>query len=430
MCIHAYMHLNLSSRNDLVSILLYADDIVLIAESAADLQVLLDCLNEWCGSNNMTLNATKSNIVHFRPNSAQKTTWNFMCGENSLLVTERYTYLGIALTEFQDFNITAKVVAQSAGRALGLLIAKFKCMGGMPYDVFTRLYDTMVWPVISYGASVWGVKSFTCINAVQNRAMRFFLGTGKYTPNAAVSGDMGWQPVQIKLWKSISIHWHRMVHMNDNRVNKRIFLWSDTKSGRGCKNHTFHVKENLRKFGLGRYADVRGSFSKKALISDTEEAMMLDFIAEWSLTVRRESGRTRNGRNKLRTYRLFKSEYKTEAYCKLLLPLSHRSAFAKFRCGVAPIRIETGRYENIDLEHRLCHFCNVIEDEMHVILDCSHYNDLRTTLISKATSILSNFNDLSHAEKMQFLFSNINVIRLCAKTCFKILQKRNAAFYK
>ena len=24
--------------------------------------------------------------------------------------------------------------------------------------------------------------------------MRFYLGTGKYSPNAAVSGDMGWQP--------------------------------------------------------------------------------------------------------------------------------------------------------------------------------------------------------------------------------------------
>ena len=63
-------------------------------------------------------------------------------------------------------------------------------MGGMPYDVFTRLYDSLVWPVISYGAYIWGTKSFSCIAAVQNRAMRFFLGTGKYTPNAAVCGDM------------------------------------------------------------------------------------------------------------------------------------------------------------------------------------------------------------------------------------------------
>jgi hypothetical protein len=28
------------------------------------------------------------------------------------------------------------------------------------------------------------------------------------------------------------------------------------------------------------------------------------------------------------------------------IPSRYRSAFAKFRCGVAPLRIETGRYEN------------------------------------------------------------------------------------
>ena len=117
-------------------------------------------------------------------------------------------------------------------------------------------------------------------------------------------------------------------------------------------------------------------------------------------------------------------------YCKLLLPLSHRAAFAKFRCGVAPIRIETGRFENLDLSQRLCHFCNVVEDETHVILNCSLYEDLRNVLFSKASLVLPNFNDLNHTEKMSFLFSNTDMIRLCAKTCFKILQKRNAAFYK
>ena len=32
---------------------------------------------------------------------------------------------------------------------------------------------------------------------------------------------------------------------------------------------------------------------------------------------------------------LFKTQYGKERYCQLLLPLKHRSAFAKFRIGVA-----------------------------------------------------------------------------------------------
>ena len=74
---------------------------------------------------------------------------------------------------------------------IGLLIAKYMSAGGFTYDVYTKLYNSLVWPVIGYGRAVWGLKSFSCINAVHNRAMRLYLGVGRYTSNAAVTGDMG-----------------------------------------------------------------------------------------------------------------------------------------------------------------------------------------------------------------------------------------------
>ena len=51
----------------------------------------------------------------------------------------------------------AKTVAQSASRALGLLITKCKQAGGFAYSTFTKLYDSLVWSVIDYGASIWGL---------------------------------------------------------------------------------------------------------------------------------------------------------------------------------------------------------------------------------------------------------------------------------
>ena len=123
---------------DLVCLLMYADDIVLISDNAEDLQLMLNCLNEWCSANSMSVNASKSNVIHFRPNSVLKINSEFRCGTQNLIITDRYTYLGITLNEFLDFSATAKAVVQSASRALGLLIAKFKSMGGMPYDVYTK----------------------------------------------------------------------------------------------------------------------------------------------------------------------------------------------------------------------------------------------------------------------------------------------------
>ena len=87
---------------------------------------------------------------------------------------------------------------------------------------------------------------------------------------------------------------------------------------------------------------------------------------------------------------------------KITADFLHRAAFAKFRCGVAPIRIETGRLENLDVGLRLCHFCHVVENVTHVILERPIYNGLRDNLFAKAVSVLPNFTALNSNGNMHF----------------------------
>jgi hypothetical protein len=113
-----------------------------------------------------------------------------------------------------------------------------------------------------------------------------------------------------------------------------------------------------------------------------------------------------------------------------MMALNDHSAFAKFRCRVAPIRLETGRYENIRLEERCCFNCsNLIEDETHVILHCPVYSDFRNNLFTEVLKVNRNFMRLSDCQKMVFLFSNQDVFRIVAKTCNFILRKRNEVLY-
>jgi len=85
----------------------------------------------------MIVNSTKSNIAHFRPQSAQRTDSVFLCGDKQLETVDKYTYLGRGLNEHLDYSITAKTVAQSGNIARGRLIGKCNIMGGLPYDAFT-----------------------------------------------------------------------------------------------------------------------------------------------------------------------------------------------------------------------------------------------------------------------------------------------------
>ena len=52
--------------DDYVSLLMYADDIILMSNTARGLQSLLDCLDNWCRKWNMHINENKTKVVHFK----------------------------------------------------------------------------------------------------------------------------------------------------------------------------------------------------------------------------------------------------------------------------------------------------------------------------------------------------------------------------
>ena len=71
------------------------------------------------------------------------------------------------------------------------------------------------------------------------------------------------------------------------------------------------------------------------------------------------------------TYSTFKENYVTESYVYKVYNRVHRSLLTQFRCGILPIKIETGRYTQIPTEYRLCIFCeeNAIENEHHFLFE-------------------------------------------------------------
>lgn len=417
-----------------VGILAYADDVVLLTETEADLQLLLDELNMWCVNNKMDINQDKSKIVHFRNPSRPCTNTAFTCGGKVLEAVDKYIYLGLLLTQHLDYSLMAKQVADSAGRALGLLISKCKAAGGLPFSTFSKLYDSTVASIISYGASIWGCKKHRCIEAVQNRALRFYLGVGRYTPNAAVNGDTGWDTVYQKQWKVITNQWCRIRCMDQDRLNFKVYQWSANNHNLRYKNWAHNVKHMYDQAGLD-YVFLASSndLSKKYIQDSVNSYIKSQSNNEWTRDLERVSARRGNGRNKLRTYRLFKSTYCAEKYVRIVLPRNHRSSYAKFRMGVAPLRIETGRYEQLEEDRRVCFNCeNDVESEEHVLMDCPVYSNLRGTLFSKIAQHIPEFVAKSkHEQFLCILSCDVTpVIRISAKICHDILTLRRNLLYK
>ena len=56
---------------------------------------------------------------------------------------------------------------------------------------------------------------------------------------------------------------------------------------------------------------------------------------------------------------------------------------AQLRCGILPLRIETGRYTRESPAERLCKLCDdaAIEDDEHFVLNCSFYHYIRNQFL-------------------------------------------------
>ena len=152
-----------------IPILLYADDIVLISENESNLQKMLDHVDSWCKKWQMRVNVDKTKVVHFRNKRKNKTCFNFKINGSEIEIVNQYQYLGIIFDEHLTFEKCAKALSDSGGRALGSVISKFKQFKNVGYNTFTKLYDTGVNSIISYGASIWGYGNEKTGQAVQNR---------------------------------------------------------------------------------------------------------------------------------------------------------------------------------------------------------------------------------------------------------------------
>ena len=93
----------------------------------------------------------------------------------------------------------------------------------MPINIYMKLYDSIFLGTISYWAAIRGDRAFSCLSAVQNRAARVFMVNGRYTPNAVVMGDIGWESV-IREWNSVINHWYRMRNMDITHLNFKVFI--------------------------------------------------------------------------------------------------------------------------------------------------------------------------------------------------------------
>ena len=400
-----------------ITSLLYADDLALISDSESNMQELISLLDQWCKKWRMMVNVHKTKVVHFRSTTKARSTFPFMLNDNLIECVDKYKYLGIILDEHLLFNVTASVLANSGNRALASIYTKFNKLKGLGFKTYSKLYHTGVAPILDYCSGIWGFQKFGYLDSIQNKAIRFFLGLHRFAPNLAINGDIGWASCSLRRWIEMIRYWNRIVDMDDDRLTKKVFLWDyhNRKSKGSWNSDIFKLFDKIGK--LENYQNIT-----KIDIAEAKTILHEKEKSEWIQGIQSVS--------KLSNYVKFKKEYCAESYIYKIHNRAHRSVFAQLRCGILPLKIETGRYTHIPIEFRMCTFCNAnaVENEIHFLFDCSFYSEIRNKFWNSFNNISQNFENCSNEEKLSN-FMKENFVKKSSEFIYECYKKRMDHLY-
>jgi hypothetical protein len=110
--------------------------------------------------------------------------------------------------------------------------------------------------------------------------MRFYLGLGKYTPTAALYGELAWQPPHVKQWVSVARLCHRYHRMNRDRLNYKVYAYCYSRSSTRCKNWQFNFVEHLKLINLSHILDTCKVLSSRKFCDMVGQNSMNLFINE------------------------------------------------------------------------------------------------------------------------------------------------------
>jgi len=357
-----------------VSMLLYADDLVLLGDNIGHVQKLLDNLSEFCSKWGLSVNMEKSNFMVFRNGGIVKNNEKVYFKGEKIRLISYYKYLGVVISSRLSWSPAQKTLAMQAEKSMNF-IRKFNYECDFSFETSNKLFDMCTMPVILYGSEIWGTDVHDSIEDVLLKHCRIQLGVGSKAPSPSLLGECGRNCMYVFCHLRSIKYWLKLLMLPDDSLLKSCYTMLFIHSNAGRLNWAGEIKRILYSYGFG-YVWEQQWVANSVSFLDEFRTRLLDCDKQlWSIRM--------NTLPKLRTLLLYKTELKQEPYLYLYIPHRLRSAFAKFRIGHHELEIERGRHRNVPVNERYCKLCQsekilCVEDEYHVLLKCPSYDDLRS----------------------------------------------------
>ncbi len=117
---------------------------------------------------------------------------------------------------------------------------------------------------------------------------------------------------------------------------------------------------------------------------------------------------------KLRTYVQIHDKREIRSLVKHNLSRKHRSQVSRFKFRTLPLSLETGRYNDVEIEDRVCVLCasNSVETEEHFVLVCPNLEAVRKPHLQNM-GLHGTIEGVDNIEKMKRMLGHENLKKFC-----------------
>ena len=218
--------------------LLWADDLILIADTCNGLQRQLDGLHEFCSKNLTAVNEIKTKCMAFGKIETVQVNFNGKAIEQ----VYQYKFLGNIL----------KYLANQAKKAVAAMYSRIRDVGTLHPHIMLHMYDCLVKPSTVYGSEVWSHH-----HQAQSEADKIFFWFARQvlrvkptTSNIIVLGECGVLPPSVQCIISVLCYMNRLHNVPNDLLVNQAYCEMLRLENNGFCTWTSNVCELARSYGL------------------------------------------------------------------------------------------------------------------------------------------------------------------------------------
>ena len=198
-------------------VLLYADDIVLLAEDPDELEELMDTVREYAHMWRFDVNHATCGAMRFNVSGCKlPPTPPLKIGDKSIPWIAAYKYLGVELRNGpgRPYRLFHQRMLAGARGAAGRIGGMGMYSGKLSVPLGVQVYQSLVRPLLEFAAEVWSANTpWPEAERLQLQVAKRILQCPIRTAGLAAMGELGWSSLEAR-WQQLRVgFWGKLLRM-------------------------------------------------------------------------------------------------------------------------------------------------------------------------------------------------------------------------